>query len=63
MPWPAVGPTGSTGGAVVRAEKAAGDWPTSCSSRSRSEPAALVAAGFTFQDEDVRDVLAAALTR
>ena len=44
-------------------EKAAGRLANELLGSVRSEPAALVAAGFTFQDEDVRDVLAAALTR
>ena len=43
-------------------DKAAGRLANELLGSVRSEPAALVAAGFTFQDEDVRDVIAAALT-
>ena len=44
-------------------DKAAGRLANELLGSVRSEPAALVAAGYAFQDEDVRDVLAAALTR
>jgi NAD dependent epimerase/dehydratase family enzyme len=43
-------------------DRAAGRLANELLGSVRSEPAALVAAGFTFQDEDVRDVIAAALT-
>ena len=44
-------------------EKAAGRLANELLGSVRSEPAALVAAGFTFQDEDVRDVIAAGAHR
>jgi uncharacterized protein (TIGR01777 family) len=44
-------------------ERAAGRLANELLGSVQSEPAALLAAGFTFQDEDVRDVIAAALAR
>ena len=44
-------------------ERAAGRLANELLGSVRAEPAALKRAGFSFQDEDVRDVIAAALAR
>ena len=61
MPWPR--PSGDRprlAAPTFVLETAAGRLANELLGSVRSEPAALVAAGFAFQDEDVRDVLAAA---